>query len=567
MTCPAGTALRRLAVEGQALPAAASRLERADDLFGRGNALDALPLYEAFVRESDDPAARDEARCKAGLCLVRLGRGPDAAGHFEEVIAGASPRWGVIAAFQLWTVRLKAKQFEEADAALTVIKLRFPKEAIARYVPVSLRAEIDTEFVVPAIGWLIFDPKLVPRLESAVRVAEVLQLDSGRLGKDTTTLVKAYGMAGDYRAAWAVADRGFAASLELGHHPSGQQQVHWNARLHAWVGRLTGQTGGYGEAMARHLGGPPRAGETPDDRKRAYVPLRLESARNSAARGDWPAAEAEIDAYLAEFPQPARAYAFHATPRHLKGFARLKAGDPAGAAAAWASGTYTAYQAGLPPESPSAVPLVTGRLALVESWAMAALSGTLTDAEADAIVQGLAASFGSEEFATQVSAWMKVTPAIMRGTWTSPRGKEWARRMAYLDLTPVEYYWTPPRLLVYEKLRHDLHDGTATPDQDEALWQATVKVCEAFRTGEITKPQIFQLALTWRGTTNVLGWGGIAPRLKPETRGPVAYLFGLRFRKLGKPAEAAAMFKTAAADAPAGSPLKKLAEAELAVAK
>ncbi len=567
VTCPAGTALRRLAVEGQALPTAASRLERADDLLGRGNPLDALPLYEGFVQESADPAARDEARCKAGLCLVRLGRGPDAAGHFEEVVAGASPRWGVIAAFQLWAVRLKAKQFEEADAALTVIKLRFPKEAIARYVPVSLRGEIDLEFAVPAIGWLIFDPKLIPRLESALRVADVLQLDAGRFGRDSTTLVKAYGMAGDYRAARAVADRGFPASLELGHVPGGHEQVHWNARLHAWAGRLTGQTSDYGEPIARHLGGPPRDGENPDDRKRAFVPLRLESARNLAARGDWPVAEREIDAYLAEYPTPVLNYAFHATPRHLKGFARLKAGDPTGAAAAWAGGTYTAYQAGLPPELRSPDALRTGRLALVESWAMAAHSGTLTDAEADATVQGLASSFGSEEFANQISAWMKVTPALMRGVWTSPRGKEWARRMAYLDLTPVEYYWTPPRLLVYEKLRHDLHDGLATPEQDEALWLATVKVCDAFRTGEMTKPQVFQLALTWRGTTNVLGWGGIAPRLKPETRGPAAYLFGLRLRKLGKAAESAAMFKTAAADAPAGSPLKKLAEAELAAAK
>ncbi len=565
--CPPGTALRRLAVEGQALPAAASRLERADDLFGRGNSVEALPLYEAFAQESADPAARDEARCKAGLCLVRLGRGPDAAGHFEQVVAGASPRWGVLAAFQLWTVRLKAKQYEEADAALTVIKLRFPKEAIARYVPVAVRAEIDAEFDIPPISWLIFDPKLVPRLESALRVAEVLQLDNSQAGRDSMMLVKAYGMVGDYRAAYALADRGFAASLELGHVPSGHEQVFWSARLHAWSGRLTGQTRGYDEPLFRHLGGPPREGEDPENRKRAFVPLRLESARNLAARGDWPAAEREIDAFLADYPAPALNYLFHAAPRDMKGFARLKAGDPAGAAAAWAGGTYTAYQAGLPAELRSPDVNRTGRLALVESWAMAALSGTLSDAEAGAIIQGLASAFGSEEIASQTSTWLKITPAVMRGTWTSPRGKEWARRMAYLDLTLVEYYWTPPRLLVYEKLRHDLHDGQATPEQDDLLWQATVRLCDAVRTGEMTKPQIFQLLLTWRGTTNVLGWGGVAPRLKPETRGPAAYLFGLRFRKLGKPAEAVVMFKTATADAPAGSALKKLAEAELASTK
>src|SRR5436190_243387 len=83
-----------------------------------------------------------------------------------------TPRWGVIAAFQLWLIHLKAKQFEDADAVLSAIKVRFPKETISRYVPIAIRTEIDAQFVFPVINWLVLDPKLIPQLESAVRLAD-----------------------------------------------------------------------------------------------------------------------------------------------------------------------------------------------------------------------------------------------------------------------------------------------------------------------------------------------------------------------------------------------------------
>ena|GEM_PF-5694127 len=37
------------------------------------------------------------------------------------------------------------------------------------------------------------------------------------------------------------------------------------------------------------------------------------------------------------------------------------------------------------------------------------------------------------------------TPSLIRGMWTSPRGREWAYRMAFRDFTPAEYCWTCPR--------------------------------------------------------------------------------------------------------------------------
>jgi hypothetical protein len=71
------------------------------------------------------------------------------------------------------------------------------------------------------------------------------------------------------------------------------------------------------------------------------------------------------------------------------------------------------------------------------------------------------------------------------------------------------------------------------------------------------------MGLAWKGITNVLGWAGVAPTLPPDLRGALAYVLGHRYLRLGRPEDAAGLFRTAVADAPAGSPLRKLAEAEL----
>jgi hypothetical protein len=72
-----------------------------------------------------------------------------------------------------------------------------------------------------------------------------------------------------------------------------------------------------------------------------------------------------------------------------------------------------------------------------------------------------------------------------------------------------------------------------------------------------------QMAFAWKGTTNFLGWGGLAPSLDPGLRGPLAYVLGHRYQRLGRTESVAEFFRTAQRDAAAGSVLSKLAQAEL----
>jgi hypothetical protein len=81
--------------------------------------------------------------------------------------------------------------------------------------------------------------------------------------------------------------------------------------------------------------------------------------------------------------------------------------------------------------------------------------------------------------------------------------------------------------------------------------------------GKLTLPQLIQIGLTWKGTTSYLGWAGVSPNLDPALRGPSAYIFGHRYLRLNRRQEALALFRTALADAPPGSSLRRLAQAEL----
>jgi len=559
--CPPSSGVQRLVIYGQPLSAAASRLEQADEQFSRGKVVEAMASYETFARETNDPEAKAEALYKSGLCLLQLGRGPEAATIFEEVSTTTSNRWGVIATFQLCLYHLKNKQFDEADAAMTSIKVRYTNEMIQRYVPMAIRLEISTNVVGPSISWLVYDPTMIPQLESVVRFATILQLNPASVVLQRYALMRAYCLAGDYHKAQLLASETIESSLNPGTVPDGS--FYWVIRWHSWASRLIGGVNNYNDVLSKISQIPLREGEDPDDRKRTFLPIRLENARNHAALKSWQPAEQELDRYLAEYPQPMATYIHYSQLYFMKGFLRLQANDPAGAQTAWKQGVAHQYLKTLPPGTSNASQLTSSRIALVESWVMECLTDSLTDEEAVEVLKMITHTLSTEEIANQLISILNFTPAIIRGAWTSPRGKEWARRLAFLDLTPNEYYWVAPRLLLYEKLRQELLGGAATADQDNILWSTIEQFSEAFRTGAITKSQAFQLALAWKGTTNLLGWGGIAPKLKPELRGPVAYALGVRYRKLNKPADAEMMFKTAAADAPADSPLKKLAEAEL----
>ena len=163
-----------------------------------------------------------------------------------------------------------------------------------------------------------------------------------------------------------------------------------------------------------------------------------------------------------------------------------------------------------------------------------------------------------------MAATLRIPPDVFRDMWRTPRGKDLARKMAYLDLPLGDYYRQPFYLTAVEKFRKELFIQPVTPEQHDLLWNLFPAFGEAFFQGKITKGQFLQLGLAWKGTSGIFGWGGVAPKLDPALPGPFAYLLGHRSLRTNREADALMYFQTALKDAPPNSPLHRLADAEIA---
>jgi hypothetical protein len=194
---------------------------------------------------------------------------------------------------------------------------------------------------------------------------------------------------------------------------------------------------------------------------------------------------------------------------------------------------------------------------------MASLTENLSDRDAAALWDQWLPALAGNSLIAQVGSLMRPSPAVWRGMWRTARGRDQARKMAFLQLPLADYYRTPLVALMVEMIRQEALGGQATPAQDELLWQTTRACLEGFFQGKLAKGQALQLAFTYKGTTGFLGWGGVATRLGPALRGPLAYFFGHLYLRRKHRGDARKFFRTALEDAPAGSPLQGLARDEL----
>jgi hypothetical protein len=117
---------------------------------------------------------------------------------------------------------------------------------------------------------------------------------------------------------------------------------------------------------------------------------------------------------------------------------------------------------------------------------------------------------------------------------------------------------------VTEKLRQDAFGGETTAEQDQVIVDAARNCLDRFFEKKLSHPQVFQLALTWKGKTGAFGWAGVAPQLDPALRGPLAYVFGhLYQRRQGSRTDVLMFFRAALNDAPPGSVLLRVARREV----
>ncbi|MFO0801721.1 MAG: serine/threonine-protein kinase [Gemmataceae bacterium] len=558
VTAPGNLPLTSVRFETLPLPPAPSPLEAADDLLARARYADAFLQY-------DRAGGSQEAVCKSGICLMELNRPDDAAAKLEAVMTQPGERWPAIAAVYLWSLRLKQNRVQDADAILVTLGTRFKREQLLQLIPESTRSTISDTYQLPAVNYLVPNRDLVRQVEAQVRLAEMLEHDISLL-----RMKQHLGMMQSLVGDTPEATRTFRSMLQANDYKNSATTalIPWCARWHYCAGAGHGNTSGAFNDISRAF---PLAMESipapvPDwsQRMRSEVlSMRLYAAREHLAKGEVDPALNIINALLndANFALASR-YLWYAEAYLIKSIALERKSDPTGAAEAARAATFQTW-IDRPGSRHAAYRVLYGRYDQITALLAGSYCGELSDDDARTIFNALVSSVSDDPLVAQGVAALNLNPSILRGAYRSSRGREWAQKMILLDIKPIEYHHMPIRLLVYEKFRMELFGGKLSEDQDEQLWRTIADFSTSGAEGRIDKAILFPAALAWKGTTGTLGWAGFAKALPQEHRGPFAWIMGKRYLHLQRPADAAGMFKMAAAEAGKNDRLARLAKQEL----
>lgn len=537
---PAHVHLTRVQCERRRREAAVSLLEKGDALFAAGRFADALQQYRQQSLQTDNPAFQQEVRYKQGLCHLRLEQLEEASTLFQPLVTEEGDPWPLLAGVQQWLMFMQENQPDDADALYELMSIRYTFEQVAAVIPDGVRQRILQGYLnefekLPNV--LSFNSARLPRMERAAAVDRLLSADGFGDVNSQLQLSRAYRYVGNLDAA--------AKVLEPLVRNTGDPKTQSD---YVRVLRLSGRVSeALDEVNAAIEAGPP------DKLRARYL---IDRARVHIAQGEFDLAEADVRDSVEALGVSARAGLDHRImARLIWGFLRARLGDDLGAEEQWRKG----YREGRDIISLSGKAASTGIVSLL-------IMGSLTDElESDDALwfwdRLLSGDGGNAVVALSKSVLHPESVARMfREMWQTRRARQYAEAFAYETLTMRDRIRIPVQLAGMAYFTRNAFNGHLGPEEEQLLWTLVVdgwsRVVEA---GQLHAPQVLQLGVAWKGTTNLLGWGGVAPTLPADLRSMIAYVLAHRYLRLKKPEQAASLFDTAQQDAPGDSSTRQLA--------
>jgi tetratricopeptide (TPR) repeat protein len=591
---PTGVGLRSAGGSRQARPAAASPLELGDEVFTRGGE----PSYREALdhyRQAVASAGRTwgpEARYKQALCQLKLRQDRDAADTLTALAGEPGERWPELARVQLILFHLRRRELDKAGERLqaftTLVPLPGPGmldrlapgervQQLAGLVPDETYQEIWEALFDQFKGLGLF--RLGPRDADVLKQLVVLidhvdfparQRLIGRLALGFT-----YRLGGRP----AEAARVYEEALRRDRTALSQDGLQFILlQEYCWSLQEMGQAEKALAVLDEHLYERPGV-----FRPGASLPLLTVRACLHKALGQPGRAEEDLDALLRRVPADRLHYNIVARVWLMRGFLREERGDAAGVKEAWRRGLFKHHAAhkGL---GPPAGALGMDRTAdAAFGFLMGSLADDLSDADADELVGLLGPYLPPGALLVFPRPEWLATP-VPRRLCQSPRGRAFARRLAFLASPPAELLREPVVLWAAGTMHHGAFNGAPLDRAQEALlWQLAEDGYAIYFPGRLRfeelRAQLVPLLSLWNPTFGRLvapflarggpaggfpsRWEDVAPTLDKRLRGPVAWLLGHRSLRLGKRGAARDLFRYALAEAPPGSDLRRLAQAEL----
>ncbi len=542
---PADVPLLSLTAQHRPRAVPASGLEQGDELFDAGKFAEAAEKYRQQVTEGEDESVQQEARYKLGACLTELQQFVAADEVFAPLVASSSGNWGALAGVQTLVSALRRNQPDEADSVIEILSSRFRFEELAVLVPSDLRDEILKTYAKSYLslgGILQFDLNRMQKIERAAAIDRLLSPDGFGDFYNQMELMRVYHFAEKWPEALAVIEP------LLKRQRSALVMRHFCRIL-----RLSGQAKRAIEELDASL-----SGRVPMSEPMSSM-LLLERARAHYMLGNIDNCEADLRAIgEPQKDEPFETYTQSARSVIL-GLLLDERGNVSAAHDIW-SRAYARSQV-----------LFDGNgksydTSLILALMLGSLSGELRESDASEFMRLV--STGNSSGSMVSMATSLATPQSifesMRDMWRAPRGKQLARQFALEAISLRERTRLPLLLIGQAFLRQKAFESVVTIEQDQTLWELVNEgLSGVFETGKLKTSQLMQLALAWKGTTNFVGWSGVAPSLPPEFRAKAAWMLGHRFVRLSKHVEAKQFFETARKDAAPDSVLAQLAKQDL----
>ncbi|MBI1348635.1 protein kinase [bacterium] len=530
-------------------PTAPSPLEAADQLYAAQQYQDALRKYAEQERQAPNSGYGDEARYKQALCLQALERWTEARPLYEQLSNSGNPRWGTLADFQLWAYFLETQEDDLAEAILDRLSQKYSFDDLGRIAPQETRQRIYQASAVAKIGsrnFLIFDPQRLAKAERGYRLHSLLDPGSLEYHETAYNLILTAAFLQQY-------DQCLQVLHDKLPHPSD-----WFDVTHFRILREMGRPQMALEEVEKMAASDKLQGLNRDDALSMQATLTWERILCLHALGQADEAKALIDEILP-------------TVQHLKeasGETSMRVVPLLRAHAileAEAGNQDVALQTWRLLAGPNERVLLSQGAYHRGLLIAQAMSGQLEAADVDQLLQygAVADTTGMGKVILSYSGRDTIANVI-KSMWVSPRGKKVTRRIAFEEANYQEEYLSLPTLAAYQFLATSLANEPPDPEQDEAFWSfAEMTVQRMALDGRLQQAHLVPLAVTWKGNTGFLGWSTVQSTLDAEYRGHIAYIFGLRYRKLNQPDQARMFFETAIKDSASDSLVAKLASREL----
>lgn len=557
---PANVRLVSLQASALSVAQQASPLESGDDLYGRGQYSEALAEYEKQAIASAGTFYAKQAQLKQALCLIQLEQLEEACARLEQLGLDETHHIRLYALGQLWVIRLQQERYEDAYAIFESLSSQDSAKELRPYVPETVTRAIINHYHLFARGihQFAFNSDLAERLHSAVAVEGFFGIRGQQHDMTRVLLSRAYMMAERYGEAMRMTE-----SL-LRDHPSVTAQNRewwfWQFEQYCWLLRLRGDT----ERALQQL--EKRLLDRADKPRPEHLPLLVERARIQTALDDKESAKKALAQFHRLREQHEVDYLFRAAAYLLEGFILEQEGDTQAAQAVWRKGLPSEHDDyyWLKQQSP---------YKFVYALMLSSLTGEFSESDVQWIFDKALPKLTAMKYPVIDMAMRsflpEFTPAVIasisRNTFRSERGRDVARRIAFRKGRPIVLLRDVVASAGVAGTLRLVFDGAISQRQEQVVAQLARDSFDAVFAGELTKRQLFQAAFTWKGITSFVGWESLAPTLDAKLRGPLAYLFGVRYLKQFKrPADARKFFQTAVKDAGQNAPLRAIAEQSLA---